>query len=82
MNDRRLPSPRSSPRPNRDAELAPARASENDPGLPMFLDFLERDIAANPERLQAVDARLLTRINSLIGGIGVDINAPLSADDE
>ena len=82
MNDHYLTSSRPSPRPDGDAELVRSEASDNDTVLPLFLDFLDRDIAANPERLQAVDASLLTRIHSLVRGIGVDINAPLSADEE
>ncbi|MNC03808.1 putative regulator PrlF [compost metagenome] len=82
MKDRRIPLPLSSIRPDGDAGLAHAEVSENDPVLQLFLHVLERDIAANPERLQAVDARLLTGINLLVDGIEIDINAPLSADDE
>jgi antitoxin PrlF len=47
-----------------------------------FLDFLAWDIASHPERLQAIDAGLVQRLQSLIGGITVDLDAPLSADDE
>lgn len=55
---------------------------EDDPVLGQFLDFLSRDIANHPERLQAVDVNLAQRIHSLVGGIEVDLNATLSADDE
>jgi hypothetical protein len=41
-----------------------------------------RDIAQHPERLQAMDASLVERLQSLVGGCEVDLNAPLSADDE
>ncbi|RIK28367.1 MAG: regulator, partial [Chloroflexi bacterium] len=44
--------------------------------------FLARDIANHPERLQAVDASFVQRLQSLTGGIDVDLDAPLSADDE
>lgn len=57
-------------------------AEEDDPVLGQFLGFLSRDIANHPERLQAVDASLVQRIHSLVGGIEVDLNAALSADDE
>jgi len=50
--------------------------------LGQFLGFLARDIANHPERLQTVDAQFLQRIQSLVGGIEVALDAALSADDE
>jgi antitoxin PrlF len=46
------------------------------------LGFLARDIANHPERLQAIDSTFVQRIQSLTGGIEIDLDAPLSADDE
>ncbi|MBS0493154.1 MAG: type II toxin-antitoxin system PrlF family antitoxin [Proteobacteria bacterium] len=57
-------------------------AEEDDPVLGAFLGFLCRDIASHPERLQAMDASFVQRLQSLTGGIEVDLDAPLSADDE
>lgn len=57
-------------------------AAGDDPLLGQFLGFLARDIANHPERLQSVDAGLVQRIRSLVGDIEVDLDAPLSADDE
>jgi len=54
----------------------------DDPVLGQFLSFLARDIASHPERLQAVDAGLVERLQSLVGGIEVDLDAALSADDK
>ena len=63
--------------------LTRAEASEgDDPVLGQFLGFLARDIANHPERLQAVDAGLVQRLQSLVGSVEVDLNAALSADDE
>ena len=63
--------------------LTRAEASErDDPVLSQFLGFLARDIATHPERLQALDASFVQRLQSLTGGIEVDLDAPLSADDE
>jgi antitoxin PrlF len=39
-------------------------------------------MAAHPERLQTMDARLAQQIQALTEGIEVDLDAPLSADDE
>ncbi len=55
---------------------------KDDPVLGQFLGFLARDIASHPERLQAVDTSLVQHIHSLVGGIDVDLDAVLSADDE
>lgn len=54
----------------------------DDPVLGQFLGFLASDIASHPDRLQAVDASFVQRLQSLVGGIEIDLNAPLSADDE
>jgi antitoxin PrlF len=44
--------------------------------------LLEDDIRSHPEKLVALDSTLLARLDSLVGVIEVDINSPLSADDE
>lgn len=59
-----------------------ASAADEDPVLGQFLSFLARDIASHPERVQAIDARLVKRIRSLTGKVKVDLNAPLRAEDE
>lgn len=70
-------------RPNGEVVLTRAEDSEAaDPVLGQFLNFLARDVANHPERLQAVDAGLVQRLNALVGDIEVDLDAPLSADDE
>ena len=63
--------------------LTRAQASDGeDPVLGAFLGFLARDIAEHPERLQAMDTGLVQRLQKLAGGIKVDLDAPLSSDDE
>jgi antitoxin PrlF len=70
-------------RPDGEVVLTRAAASENDdPALAPFLGFLARDLAEHPERLQALDAGLAQRIQVLVGGVALDLDAPLSADDE
>jgi antitoxin PrlF len=70
-------------RPDGEVVLTRAAAGENDdPALAPLLGFLARDLAEHPERLQAVDAGLAQRIQALVGGVAVDLDAPLSADDE
>ena len=54
----------------------------DDPVLGQFLGFLARDIASHPERLQVIDTSFVQHLQSLTDGIEVDLDAPLSADDE
>lgn len=70
-------------RPGGEVVLSRAEPTEeSDPVLGSFLGFLARDIASHPERLQAIDASFVQRLHSLTGGIEVDLDAALSADDE
>ncbi|MDQ5903127.1 MAG: Transcriptional regulator [Pseudomonadota bacterium] len=47
----------------------------------VILDFLERDIAAHPERLQPVTDEQVRRIQSLVGDVSVELDTPLQPDD-
>lgn len=70
-------------RPNGEVVLTRAEASEDvDPVLGQFLGFLAADLARHPERLQSLDAGFVQRLQSLVGGVDVDLNAALSTDDE
>lgn len=70
-------------RPGGEVVLSRAKPpGEDDPVLGQFLGFLARDIASHPERLQAVDASFVQRLQSLTRGIDVDLDAALLADDE
>ena len=70
-------------RPN--GEVVLTRASDeddDDPVLGQFLGFLAQDISTHPERLQYVSSRLVQRVQSLVSEVSVDLDAPLSEDDE
>ena len=70
-------------RPGGEVVLSRAKPSEEvDPVLGQFLCFLAHDIASHPERMQAIDASFVQRLQLLTSGIEVDLNADLSADDE
>ena len=70
-------------RPSGEVLLTRVNANDgNDPVLGAFLGFLAQDIASHPEHLLAVDTRFVQRLQSLVGNINVDLDAPLSADDE
>lgn len=60
----------------------PAPQEESDPELDAFLGFLARDIAANPQQIQILDASLVGRIRSWVSDMDVNLDAPLSVDDE
>jgi antitoxin PrlF len=59
-----------------------AVSDEADPALGAFLDLLERDLIVHPERLKPLSPNVLTRLDTLVGDIDVDLDAPLSPDDE
>ncbi|WP_415264271.1 type II toxin-antitoxin system PrlF family antitoxin [Pseudomonas serbica] len=46
------------------------------------LGLLAADMDTYPERMLPVDTRLVARILSLVGQVDVDLNSPLSAEDE
>lgn len=70
-------------RPGGEVVLSRADASvHDDPVLGQFLGFLARDISDHPEHVSAIDAGLVQRLQMLTAGIKVDLDAPLSADDE
>lgn len=54
----------------------------DDPVLASFLAFLAQDMAQHPGRVQSLSPDLAQRIQRLVGGVQLDLDAPLSADDE
>lgn len=57
-------------------------AEGDDPVLSEFLRFLASDMENSPERLRAVDAQLVRHLRKLTKNVDVDLDAPLSPDDE
>jgi antitoxin PrlF len=54
----------------------------DDPVLGQFLEFLARDMAGHPERLKAVNANLVKRLQSLVADVEVDLDSALPAENE
>ena len=57
---------------------------DEDPVVLAFLDFLERDMRAHPERLQPMDQALYERARELVRDVDMDqldLDAPLPDDD-
>ena len=57
-------------------------AGEDDPVLGQFLGFLARDMASHPAHVQALNAGLMARVQSLTSSVEIDLDAPLTADGE
>ena len=69
--------------PNGEVLLSRVEPNEDhDPLLGQFLDFVARDIAAHPGRLQRFDAGLVERAQALVSGIDVDLDQELLPEDE
>jgi len=59
-----------------------SRAEENDPILDEFLSFIVNDIKKHPEHIKAINSELCSRAQSLVAGVDIDLDAPLSEKDE
>ncbi|MCT7970076.1 type II toxin-antitoxin system PrlF family antitoxin [Laspinema sp. D1] len=55
---------------------------EADPVLEKFLSFLARDIENNPQHLTPINSDLVNRVQSLVGGVAIDLSASLPEEDE
>ncbi len=53
-----------------------------DPVLQQFLGFMANDLVNHPERLRSLDSALVERIHGLVEHVEIDLDAPLSPDDE
>ena len=62
--------------------LTRSETSEEDPILKKFLDFIAQDIEQNPQHIQPITSKTLDRVQSLVGDINIDLDAPLSNEDE
>jgi antitoxin PrlF len=65
-----------------DGTVLMARAEERDPIVEEFLDFLARDLGENPDRIQTISPELVSHVRSLVSTVAVDLDAPLSDEDE
>ena len=51
-----------------------------DPATAAFLDLLENDIATRPDAAMDIPESLMERLQSLIHGVEVDLEAPLEGE--
>lgn len=56
--------------------------TESDPILEQFLNFIARDIENNPQNIQVISSDLVSHAQSLVAEVDVDLDAPLSDEDE
>ncbi|MBD2655433.1 type II toxin-antitoxin system PrlF family antitoxin [Synechocystis sp. FACHB-383] len=68
--------------PNGKVWISRIDQEEQDPVLGKFLDFLAQDIEKNPQQIQAISSELVGRVQSLVSGVDVDLDAPLLDEDE
>ncbi len=55
---------------------------ESDPILEQFLSFLSEDMTNNPQQIKPISSAIVNHLTSLIGDIEVDLDAPLSDEEE
>lgn len=67
---------------NGEVVLSRVNAEGDDPVLGEFLRFLANDMTVSPERLQLVDDQLVQHLRALTKEVEIDLDAPLSPDDE
>ena len=53
----------------------------NNPALDQVLSFLSNDIATHPERIQALDQTWVNRLQTMVGNVQFDLDAPLPDDE-
>lgn len=62
--------------------VAKKELTETDPVIGQFLSFLTADMIARPDALRPVTADWLASLQDLVKGVPIDLDAPLSAEDE
>lgn len=56
-------------------------ATEEDAALGPFLDLLEGDFKSHPERIRPFPSGLLKKARSLVKGVKVDLDGPLTGEE-
>jgi antitoxin PrlF len=62
--------------------IARSEVVEDDPILDKFLNFLVQDLEQNPQHIQPITSKTLARVQSLVRDLDIDLDAPLSDEDE
>ncbi|MBE9010827.1 type II toxin-antitoxin system PrlF family antitoxin [Pseudanabaenaceae cyanobacterium LEGE 13415] len=56
--------------------------SRSNPALEKFLDFLAEDVCKYPQPIRSINFDLMNRLCALVADVEVDLDAPLSDEDE
>ncbi|TYL48332.1 type II toxin-antitoxin system PrlF family antitoxin [Marinomonas sp. IMCC 4694] len=62
--------------------MTKVKTIDDDPVMNKFLSFLADDMQQHPENLQHLTASMRNTVQSLIVGVEIDLDAPLSDEDE
>ncbi len=65
-----------------DGKVLISRATEDDPVIGDFLNFLANDIKNNPSHIQSFSQTLIDRARNLTTDVEIDLNAPLDEKDD
>ena len=68
--------------PNGSVRMERAQPDSDDPAIGAFLDFLEADMLAHPERVRPLTADFAKRVKALVKGVEVKLDQALDPDDE
>jgi len=68
--------------PNGSVMLSRVEPKESDPVVESFLAFVANDMQKNPEKIQPLSASMRDRVKVLTAGVELDLDAPLSDEDE
>jgi bifunctional DNA-binding transcriptional regulator/antitoxin component of YhaV-PrlF toxin-antitoxin module len=59
----------------------PKESEHEDPSLKPFLSLLAKDLREKPERIEPFPSKLLKKASSLVKGVAVNLDAPLTGKD-
>ena len=62
--------------------ISRAAALEADPVLEEFLDFIANDMQSNPDNVKPLSQSLKEKIVDLTAGVEIDLDVPLSDEDD
>jgi len=68
--------------PDGEVTIARADQNDNDPILAKFLNFLAEDMEKKPGNIKGINSDLVNHIQSLVSEVEIDLDAPLSDEDE
>jgi len=67
---------------NGDVLISRAETQESDPVLGEFLSLLASDLGQNPHRITALDSDFADRVKTLVSDVDIDLDRPLTDEDD